>query len=76
MGVRRATAAQRRGTEFGGVQQQNTVQPRKSWDDLSASEKLRLMKTTGQAKDPAAPARGRHMHGQSGPTPPEVVRAR
>ena len=58
------TPEQRRGTEFGGRSQQNTVQPRKSWDDLKPSEKLRLMKTTGQATDPSAPARNRHWHGQ------------
>lgn len=57
------------GTEFGGNVQQNTVQPRQSFQDLSAKEKARLIKTTGQTADPAATARARHFHGQSGPKP-------
>lgn len=70
------SAKQRHGTEFGGTSQQNTVQPRDSWKTLSASEKLRLMKTTGQEGDPAAPARVRHMQGQSGEQPKSIWRRR
>ena len=49
-GVRPATARQRRGaSEFGGSKQlQNTLPPKTRVDDLSPSERARLIKRTGQ----------------------------
>ena len=66
---RRPTPAQRRGTEFGGVQQQNTLQPVERTEDLKPHEQARLIKTTGQDSDPSAMARTRHWHGQTGEQP-------
>ena len=61
--------AKRRGTEFGGAVQQNGVQPRATWDDLSPKEQAMLIKRTGQDTDPAAIARPRHFEGQAGKPP-------
>lgn len=61
--------AQRQGTEFGGNVQQNGVQPRHNWDDLSPKEQAQLIKTTGQDSDPSAIARPRHFQGQAGKPP-------
>lgn len=60
---------QRAGGQFSGNVQQNTVQPRQSWEDLSPKEKAKLIKTTGQDKDPSAIARTRNFLGQSGTQP-------
>jgi len=62
-------AAQRRGGEFSGASQQNTTQPHQRWSDLSPSDQAKLIKTTGQASDPTAPARYRNFVGQKGETP-------
>ncbi len=61
---KRHTPAQRAGTEFGGAQQDNTVQPVSDWKKLEPHEKARLMKTTGQTKDPAARPSQRAWRGQ------------
>lgn len=61
---KRYNAKQRAGTEFGGASQQNTTQPQEAWSTLSASDKLRLMKTTGQTDKPSAPSTQRAWNGQ------------
>lgn len=66
---RKPTPRQSGGSEFGGTSQQNTVQPRQSFQDLSPKEQARLIKTTGQTADPGAVARARHFHGQAGTKP-------
>lgn len=65
-GVRRPMSEQKAGTQFGGAPRQNTTQPVPSWEDLSPADQAKLIKTTGQDKDPAAIARARHFHGQAG----------
>lgn len=61
---------QRGGSEFGGTTPlQNTTQPKERWSDLSPSDQAKLMKTTGQATDPQAPARYRNWAGQKGDKP-------
>lgn len=69
--VRKPTAKQERGTEFGGTSQQNTLQPRRTVSDMKPKEQRRLIVTTGQDQDPDAVARARHFHGQAGPEPAE-----
>lgn len=61
---------QRRGTEFGGASQQNTLQPRASVSDMKPKEQARLIKMTGQDSDPDAPANMRNFLGQAGPKAP------
>lgn len=79
-GVRRVLPSQESGTEFSGVKpQQNTLQPRPHWNDLSPAEQAQLIKTTGQDTDPAAIARTRNFLGQMGekpadPPPPRYPR--
>lgn len=64
MPVRQPTPPQKRGTEFGGVSQQNTVQPVKNFSDLKPSDQARLIKTTGQTESSTAKASRRAWHGQ------------
>ena len=75
---RRPTPQQEAGTEFAGAIQENTLPPKISVNDFTAAEKRRLIVTTGQDTDPAAPARMRNFLGQKGdkpldPPPPRYI---
>lgn len=67
---KRYTPRQRAGSELGGnVQPENNIQPRQTWQDLSASEQRQMIVRTGQIGDTEAPARTRNFLGQKGDTP-------
>ena len=62
-------AAQRAGMEFSGNMQQNGVQPRGDFNDLSPKEQAGIIKRTGQMTRADAPADPRHFAGQMGEKP-------
>lgn len=61
--------AQRQGMEFSGAVQQNGVQPRQSFNDLSPKEQMAIIKRTGQDARADAIARERNWLGQDDKKP-------